>query len=57
MALGYPETKTLVFEGDQKTETWLWGGGKKVLTLRGGRVVSLHDSVFLPPGKEGEHPH
>jgi hypothetical protein len=42
MALGYPETKTLTFEGDQKTETWLWGGGKKALTLRGGRVVALH---------------
>jgi hypothetical protein len=44
MALGYPETKTLVFEGNQKTETWIWGGGKKALTLREGRVVSLQSS-------------
>ena len=39
MALGYPETKTIVFEGEQKTETWLWGRGKKTLTLKGGRIV------------------
>ena len=38
MALGYPESKTILFEGEQKTETWVWGGGKKTVTLRAGRV-------------------
>jgi len=39
MALGYPESKTWLFEGEQKTETWHWGQGSKTVTLRGGRVA------------------
>jgi len=39
MALGYPESKTIFFEGEQKTETWSWGRGRKTVHLRGGRVL------------------
>ncbi|MCL2011369.1 MAG: hypothetical protein FWG75_01065 [Cystobacterineae bacterium] len=39
MALGYPESKTIAFEGEQKIETWHWGGGQKTVSLRGGRVA------------------
>jgi len=49
MALGYPETKTILFDGGQKTESWLWGSGKKIVSLRRGRVVALQSPPPASP--------
>jgi hypothetical protein len=50
MALGYPETKTIAFEGDQKIETWSWSGGKKVVSLRNKRVAGLQQTLSPSSG-------
>lgn len=35
MAMGYPEKRVLVFEGDQRKETWIWPGNQQVVLLNG----------------------
>ncbi|MCL2258797.1 MAG: hypothetical protein FWC18_03100 [Cystobacterineae bacterium] len=49
MALGYPENKTIRFEGELKIENWYWDNGKKRVELRGGRVTSLPTTPAATP--------